>query len=127
MFACLPERIDMAAKIAASLDLLLGQIGLFSGEEARSRFACNGMREAVVRTVTSLGALRTSATRFAALDRSFGQRAATHGLGIGQLGRELAYLGRDIGRSRSGHAQSYGISGRKNRFGNWPFQKVAFW
>jgi hypothetical protein len=34
LFACLPERIDMTAKLSASIDLLLGQIGLFGGEEA---------------------------------------------------------------------------------------------
>jgi hypothetical protein len=73
----------MAAKLAASIDLLLGHNGLFGGEEAGLRLASYGMRKAVIRTVTGLGVLRTSATRFAALDRTFGQGAAAHGLGIG--------------------------------------------
>jgi hypothetical protein len=73
----------MSAKLAAGIDLLLGQMGLFGGEEARSRLACHGMREAVIRTVTSLGVLRTSAPWFAALDCTVGQGAAAHGLGIG--------------------------------------------
>ena len=73
----------MAAKLTASNDLLLGQIGLLRGKEARSRLACYGMREAVIRTVTSLGVLRASATRFTALDRTLGQGAAAHGFGIG--------------------------------------------
>ena len=99
----------MAAKLAASIDLLLDQNGLFGGEEARLRLASYGMRKAVIRTVTSLWVLRTSTTWLAALDRTFGQGAAAHGLGIGYLGCELAYLGRSIGRNRSGHIQSYGI------------------
>lgn len=94
----------MTTKLTASVDLLLGQIGLFGSEESRLRLAPYGMREAVIRTVTSFRVPRTSTTRFAALDRTFGQRAAAHRLGIGDLGRELAYLGWGIGRSRSGHA-----------------------
>ena len=82
LFACLPESIHTAAKLAASIDLLPGQIGLFGGQEAGSRLASYGMREAVIGTVTSLGVLRTSATRFAALDGAFRQGAAPHGLGI---------------------------------------------
>ena len=50
------------------------------------------------------GVLRASAPRFAALDRTFGQGAAAHGFGIGQLGGELPDVSWDIGRSRSGHA-----------------------
>ena len=81
--ACLPQRIHMAAKLTAGVDLLLDKVGLFGSEEARARLASHSVREAVVRTVTSLGVLRTSATWFAALDRTLGQRAAPHGLGIG--------------------------------------------
>jgi hypothetical protein len=73
----------MAAKLTADIDLLLDKVGLFRSEEARACLASHGMGEAVVRTVTSLGILRTSATWLAALDRPFGQRAAAHGLGIG--------------------------------------------
>jgi hypothetical protein len=93
----------MATKLAASIDLPLSQNGLLGGEEAGLRLACNGMREAVIRTVTSLGVPRASATRFAALDRTFRQGAAAHGLENGYLGCELADLEWDIGRSRSGH------------------------
>src|SRR6266567_8168071 len=73
------------------------------------------MGEAVIRAVTSLGVLRASASRFAALDRTLGQGAAAHGFSIGQLGGELPYLGRDIGGSRSGHTLSYGNHSRKNK------------
>jgi hypothetical protein len=34
LLACLPERIHMAAKLAAGIDLPLCQSGLFGGEEA---------------------------------------------------------------------------------------------
>ena len=81
--ACLPQRIHVPAKITAGSDLLSDNISLFPGEEARTRLASHGVREAVVWTVPSLGILRTSATWFAALDRTFGQGAAAHGLGIG--------------------------------------------
>jgi len=105
----------MATKLAASIDLLLGQIGLFVGEESRLRLAFNGMCEAVIRAVTGLGVLRASTPWFAALDRTFGQGAAAHGSGLSQLRGELPYLGRDIGRSRSGHTSSYGNTSRKNK------------
>src|SRR5664279_5612411 len=94
----------MPAKLMPSIDLLPDQIGLLRSEIARVRLASYGTREAVVGTVTRLWILRTSATWFAALDRAWGQEAAAHGLGIGYLRGELADIGRDIGRSRSGHA-----------------------
>ena len=81
--ARLPHRIHMAAKLTAGIDLMLDKVGLLDREEARARLASHGMREAVVRTVTRLRVLRTSATWFAALDRTFRQGAAAHGLGIG--------------------------------------------
>ena len=73
----------MFAKLMASIDLLPDQIGLFCSEVARVRLASYGVSEAVVGTVTRLWILRTSATWFAALDRTLQQGAATHGLGIG--------------------------------------------
>ena len=73
----------MAAKLTAGIDLMLDKVGLLHREEARARLASHGMREAVVRTVTRLRVLRTSAARFAALDRTFRQGAAAQGLGIG--------------------------------------------
>lgn len=81
--ACLPQRIQVHAKMAAGIDLLSDNISLFPGEEARTRLASHGVREAVVWAVPSLGILRTSASWFAALDRTFRQGAAAHGLGIG--------------------------------------------
>jgi hypothetical protein len=72
----------MAAKLTAGVDLLPDKVGLFRSEEARVRLASHGVREAVVRAMTSLGILRTSATWFAALDRTFRQGAAAHRLGI---------------------------------------------
>ena len=81
--ARLPHRIHMAAKFTAGIDLMPDKVGLLHREEARARLASHGMREAVVRTVARLRVLRTSATWFAALDRTFRQGAAAHGLGIG--------------------------------------------
>ena len=81
--ACLPQRIHMAAKLTAGIDLLPDKLGLFRSKEARARLASHGVRKAVVRTVPSLGILRTGATWFAALDRAFRQGAAAHGPGIG--------------------------------------------
>jgi len=97
----------------AGVDLPPDKVGLFGREEARACLASHGVREAVVRTVPSLGVLRTSATWLAALDRTFRQRAAAHGLGIGQICCELADAGRDIRRSKSGHNLSYGYTSRK--------------
>ena len=59
------------------------QAGLFVSQEAGTRLASDGMRKAVVGTVTSLGVFRASATWFAALDGAFGEGAAPHGLGVG--------------------------------------------
>ena len=53
----------MAAKLTAGIDLMLDKVGLLHREEARARLASHGMREAVVRTVTRLRVLRTSAAR----------------------------------------------------------------
>jgi hypothetical protein len=103
----------MAAKLTASVDLLSDQVGLHRREKARLRLASHRVREAVVRTVPSPGILRTSATWLAALDRTFGQGAAAHGLGIGQICGELADAGREIKPIRSGHNPSYGYCSRK--------------
>jgi hypothetical protein len=73
----------MAAELTAGVDLPPDKVGLFRREEARARLASHGVREAVIRTVPSLGVLRTSATWFAALDRTLGQGTAAHGLGFG--------------------------------------------
>jgi hypothetical protein len=103
----------MAAKLPAGIDLPPDKVGLFRREEARARLASHSVREAVVRTMPSLGVLRTSATWLAALDRTLGQGAAAHRLGIGQICCELADAGRDIRRSRSSHDLSYGYKRRK--------------
>jgi hypothetical protein len=81
-FACLPQGIHPAAKLTAGIDLVPHQFGLFDSKETGARLACDGMREAVVGTVTRLGIFRTSATWFAALDGAFGERAAAHRLGV---------------------------------------------
>ena len=81
--AGLPHRIHMTAKLTAGIDLMPDKVGLLHREEARARLASRGMREAVVRTVTSLGVLRTSAAWFAALDHTLRQGPTAHGLGIG--------------------------------------------
>ena len=99
----MPQSVHTAAELAADINLLPDQISLFRREEARVRLASHGMREAEVRTVTSLGVLSTSATWFAALDGAFRQGATAHGFGIGELGGELADLGRDNSRSGDGH------------------------
>jgi len=54
------------------------------------------------RTVAGLGISAASATRFATLDRSFGNRATTHGAGLSQFGDELADTRWDF--KRGGHA-----------------------
>jgi len=82
-FASLPVVVHPDAKLTASINLLLDQVGLLRSEEARARLALHGMGEAVVRTVTGLRVMRASAPRFAALDRAWGQGAAAHRLGIG--------------------------------------------
>jgi len=73
----------MATKLAASIDPRLSQSGLLVGEEAGLRLALYGMCEALIRAVTSLGVLCASATGLAAFDRTFGEGAAAHRLGIG--------------------------------------------
>lgn len=73
----------MGAELTPGRNLLAGQVGLLRGEEARVSLPVDGMGEAVVRAVASLGVTRASATRFAALDRPFGKGAATHRLRIG--------------------------------------------
>jgi len=83
VFAGIPQRIHLPAKLMAGINLLPDQIGLFRSEVARLRLASDGMRKAVVGTVTSLGVFRASATWFAALDGAFGEGAAPHGLGVG--------------------------------------------
>jgi hypothetical protein len=82
LFACLPQSVYTAAKLAARINLLPDQISLFRRQEARVRLASHGMREAVVRAVASLGVLSTSATRLAALDGAFGQGPEAHGFSI---------------------------------------------
>ena len=108
LFAGLPQSLHTAAKLTTGIDLLPDQFGLLRCKEARTGLACYSLREAVVRTVARLGVLRTSATWFAALDRTFGQGAAAHGGGIGQLRRELTDMGRHIRSSSRILPQGYG-------------------
>jgi hypothetical protein len=65
------------------------------------RFACDSLRQAVVRAVAGFGMFVASADRLATLDRALGNRAPTHGVGLSQFGDELADTGWDF--RRSGH------------------------
>jgi hypothetical protein len=101
LLADLPIGVDLLAKLASGRDLLLGYSGLLGRQKPRVRFARNGLSQAVVGTMAGLGIFAASATRFAALDRSFGNRAATHGAGLSQCGDELADTRWDF--RRGGH------------------------
>ena len=103
-FTCFPVVVDLGTKFVTGINLLTSYIGLFRSEESRVRLAFHGSREAVVRTMTSLGVMRASATRLAAFDRTFGDGAAAHRLGVDEIGCELPNTGRDGRRGRSGHA-----------------------
>ncbi|MEO7649594.1 MAG: hypothetical protein ABIZ80_03945 [Bryobacteraceae bacterium] len=103
-FTCFPVVVDLGTKLVTGINLLTGHIGLFGSEETRVRLAFHSAREAEVRTVTSLGVMRASATRLAAFDRTFGEGAAAHRPGIDELGCELPNAGWDGKRGRSGHA-----------------------
>jgi len=102
LLADLPIGVDLLAKLASGRDLLLGHSGLLDRQKPRARFARHGLSQAVVRTVAGLGISAASATRFATLDRSFGNRATTHGAGLSQFGDELADTRWDF--KRGGHA-----------------------
>jgi hypothetical protein len=82
-FAGIPIIVHTGAKFTTDIKLLPDYTGLIGGEEARACLASHRMGEAVIRTVTSLGVLSTGATRLAAFDRAFRERAAAHGIGIG--------------------------------------------
>jgi hypothetical protein len=101
LFADLPIGIDLLAKLASGSDLLLGHSGLFGRQKTRVRFARHGLSQAVVRAVAGVGIFTASATRFATLNRSFGNRATTHGAGLSQFGDELADTKWDF--RRGGH------------------------
>ena len=103
-FTCFPIVVDLGTKFVTGLNLLTGHLGLFGSKEARVSLAFHGAREAVVRTVTSLGVMRASATRLAAFDGPFGEGAAAHRLSVDELGCELPNAGWDGRRGRSGHA-----------------------
>ena len=102
-FTCFPVVVDLGTKFVTGINLLTGYLGLFGSEESRVRLAFHGSREAVVRTVTSLGVMRASATRLAAFDRTFGDGAAAHRLGVDEIGCELPNAGWDDRRGKSGH------------------------
>ena len=99
--AGLPIGVELFAKLAPGRNLLLGHRGLLSSQKPRPRFACDSLRQAVVRAVAGFGIFVASADRLATLDRAWGNRAPTHGLGLSQLGNELADTGWDF--RRSGH------------------------
>jgi hypothetical protein len=97
----------MFAELAASRDLLPGDCGLFAREKPGTRFAPYSLSQAEVGAVTGFGVGGAGATGLAAPNGAFGNRAAAHGLWLGQCGGEMANLGGDIGRS--GHGLSYNI------------------
>jgi hypothetical protein len=88
LLAGLPIGVDTFAKFAPGRNLLLGHSGLLGGQKPRTRLACYGLSQAVVRTVASLGIPSAGAARLAALDRAFGNRTAAHRLRVSQLGDE---------------------------------------
>jgi hypothetical protein len=91
----------MFAKLASGRDLLLGQSGPLGGEKARPSLAFHRLSQAEIGTVAGLGIMGASAARLAALDSSWGKRAATHRLWLSQFGDELADTGWDF--RRRGH------------------------
>jgi len=91
----------MFAKLASGRDLLLGHSGALGGEKARPSLAFHRLSQAEIGTVAGLGIMGASAARLAALDSSWGKRAATHRLWLSQFGDELADTGWDF--RRRGH------------------------
>lgn len=102
-FAGLPVGVHLRPEFTSGIDLLLRNRSLFASQETRACLALHRVREAVVRTVTSLGVSCAGATGLAAFDPTFGQGAAAHGLGIGQISGELVDAGRNSGWGRNGH------------------------
>src|ERR1700691_696229 len=82
-FTRLPIGIHLRSELTSGINLLPGNKSLFGGKEARARLSLHSVCEAVVRAVTSLGFFCASATGLAAFDRTFGEGAAAHRLGIG--------------------------------------------
>ncbi len=82
-FAGIPIIVHTGTKFTTDIQLLPDYTGLIGGEEARACLASHRTGEAVIRTVTSFGVLSTGATRLAAFDRAFRERAAAHRIGIG--------------------------------------------
>ena len=101
LLAGLPIGVELFAKLAPGCNLLLGHRGLLHSQKPRPRFACDSLRQAVVRAVAGFGIFVASADRLATLDRALGNRAPTHRTGLSQLGNELADTGWNF--RRSGH------------------------
>jgi hypothetical protein len=100
--AGIPVFVDLGAELAAGGDLLLGDGGLFGGEEPRVRLAPHRLSQAVVRAMAGLGITSAGATGLAAADCALGYRAATHGSWLSQITGDLTNTGWDIGRSGHG-------------------------
>ncbi len=83
-------------------NLLLGHRGLLGGQKPRPRLTCHGLSQAEVRTVAGVGVFVAGAARLATLNRAFGDRATTHGLGLRQFAGQLTDTRWDF--SRSSHA-----------------------
>jgi hypothetical protein len=82
-FTRLPIGVHLRSEFTSGINLLPGNKSLFGRKESRARLPLHGECEAVVRAVTSLGVFCASATGLAAFDRTFGEGAAAHRLGIG--------------------------------------------
>jgi hypothetical protein len=91
--------VDLLAKLAPGYDLLLGHSGLLGRQKPRPRLAFHGLSQAEIRTVASLEIMGASASRLAAFDGAWGNRAATHRLRLSQFGGELADTGWTFERS----------------------------
>src|ERR1019366_8320707 len=69
-----PVGIDMSAKLASGVDLLPCHRGLRLGQKPRAGLACDGLSQAVIRTVAGLGVVGASAARLTTPNRAIGQR-----------------------------------------------------
>lgn len=99
------------AELAAGLDLLLRESGLFSIQKARARLAFHGLSVAEAGAVAGLVVGGAGAIGLATSYGAFGNRTAAHGPRLSQYGGELANVGRNVGRIE--HDSSYGMYCRK--------------
>jgi len=89
--------VDFSAERAAGRHLSLGEGGLLGGEKPGTRLASHRLGQAVIRAVASFRVLGAGTAGPATSDSALGNRTAAHGLGLSQLGSDLANTGWDIG------------------------------